>query len=178
MGGSAGFSRRNAVPDSSRAEASAGLGTACAQLDGRPQYRGGRESTPIRSKLQVAELAWGGRATTPRPRVHRNKGRRAAAPPALPGCHCHDLPQPRGAWNILSTLPGAASTSPQLLPTPSQHKAQRPSVVPNICNELHANLFCHASRGAYHTDRTGGALDLLLSPGKCLLTSSLPSAPA
>ena len=36
-----------------------------------------------------------------------------AAPPALPGCHCQVLPQPGGAWNTLSILPGAGTTSPQ-----------------------------------------------------------------
>lgn len=101
------------------------------------------------------------------PQVHGNKGRRAAALPALSGCHCQVLPQPGGVWNTLFILPGAGG-----------HQPSAPTLPLPACGPRHPVWYQTSVRSYMQTSsatqaegliimRTtlgGGALDLLLSP--------------
>lgn len=133
-------------------EVPAGLNSKC-EAGRRSQVLRGKGKHTHQKALQAAELAWGGRATTPRPPGPQEQ-REGEQQPVSSAWTSLSRPSRLGAGNVHSIHPGAASASPQLLPTAASTGPET-QVVPNIRDELHANLSATHAGGSSSHRRTG-----------------------
>lgn len=148
-----------------------------------PSTEVGRQGQPHQGQTPGCGVGWRGWTTTPKPpmstetKTGEQHPRGSAWMPLLQPSL--GLEGPRSPFPLSCPVQGPASPRPP--PSPASTRDWRPSVVQNICNELHANtVFCQASQGAhYPTDCTHwGPQTRSALPGRHLLTNSLSSAPA
>nr|KAF6330243.1 hypothetical protein mMyoMyo1_012244 [Myotis myotis] len=156
-------------------EAPAGLNSKC-EAGQRSQVLRGKGKHTHQKAVQAAELAWGGRATTPQPPGPQEQ-REGEQQPVSSAWTSLSRPSRLGAGNVHSIRPGAASASPQLLPTAAS-TGPRPRWCQTSVMSCMQTSLPRKPGARHHTDTPGGSLGPGPLPGKRLLTSSLSSAPA